>query len=61
MARVSRESNSDGSIGNRLFPVGNGESLAREMRGTRLLVLERAATALPAAAVGQVAAAMLEI
>lgn len=42
------------------FPVGNGEALAREIPGARLLVLERAATAIPDAAAGQVAAAMLE-
>lgn len=43
------------------FPVGNGEALAREIPGARLLVLERAATAIPAGAAGQVAAAMLEL
>jgi len=42
------------------FPVGNGEALAREIPGARLLVLERAATAIPDAAAGEVAAAMLE-
>jgi pimeloyl-ACP methyl ester carboxylesterase len=42
------------------FPVGNGEALAREIPGARLLVLEQAATAIPDAAVGEVAAAMLE-
>ncbi len=42
------------------FPVGNAEALAREIRGARLLVLERAATAIPDAAAGEVAAAMLE-
>ena len=42
------------------FPVGNGEALAREIPGARLFVLERAATAIPDAAAGQVAAAMLE-
>jgi pimeloyl-ACP methyl ester carboxylesterase len=41
------------------FPVGNGEALAREIPGARLLVLERAATAIPDAAAGEVAAAML--
>jgi pimeloyl-ACP methyl ester carboxylesterase len=41
------------------FPVGNGEALAREIPGARLLVLEQAATAIPDAAVGEVAAAML--
>jgi pimeloyl-ACP methyl ester carboxylesterase len=29
------------------FPVGNGEALAREIPGARLLVLERASTAIP--------------
>ena len=42
------------------FPVGNGEALAREIPDARLLVLERAATAIPDAAAGEVAAAMLE-
>ena len=41
------------------FPVGNGEALAREIPDARLLVLEEAATALPAAAVGEVAAHMV--
>ena len=41
------------------FPVGNGEALAREIPGARLLVLERAATAIPDAVAGEVAAAML--
>jgi pimeloyl-ACP methyl ester carboxylesterase len=41
------------------FPVGNGETLAREIAGARLLVLEQAATAIPDAAVGEVAAAIL--
>jgi pimeloyl-ACP methyl ester carboxylesterase len=40
------------------FPVGNGEALAREIPGARLLVLERAATAIPDALAGEVAAAM---
>ena len=43
------------------FPVGNGEALAREIPGARLLVLEHAATAIPDAATGDVAAAMLEL
>lgn len=43
----------------RFFPVGNGEALAREIPGARLLVLEGAGTALPEAAAGEVAAAML--
>jgi pimeloyl-ACP methyl ester carboxylesterase len=43
----------------RFFPVGNGEALAREIPGARLLVLEHAATVLPDTAAGEVAAAML--
>jgi pimeloyl-ACP methyl ester carboxylesterase len=43
------------------FPVGNGEALAREIPGARLLVLERAATAIPDAVAGEVAAAMLAL
>jgi pimeloyl-ACP methyl ester carboxylesterase len=43
------------------FPVGNGEALAREIPGARLLVLERAATAIPDALAGEVAAAMLAL
>jgi pimeloyl-ACP methyl ester carboxylesterase len=43
------------------FPVGNGEALAREIPGARLLVLEEAATAIPAAAADEVAAAMLAL
>ncbi len=35
---------------NLFFPVGNGEALAREIPGARLLVLEQAATAIPDAA-----------
>jgi hypothetical protein len=35
--------------------------LAREIPGARLLVLERAATAIPEAASGEVAAAMLAL
>jgi pimeloyl-ACP methyl ester carboxylesterase len=41
------------------FPVGNGEALARAIPGARLLVLERAATAIPDAAANEIAAAML--
>ncbi|WP_410633972.1 alpha/beta fold hydrolase [Amycolatopsis sp. cmx-4-83] len=44
---------------NRFFPVGNGEALAREIPDARLLVLEEAAIAIPDAAAGEVAAAML--
>lgn len=40
------------------FPVGNGETLAREIPGARLLVIERASTAIPDVAIGEVAAAM---
>jgi pimeloyl-ACP methyl ester carboxylesterase len=43
------------------FPVGNSEALAREIPGARLLVLEQAATAIPDAAAGEVAAAMLQL
>ncbi|MFJ9173992.1 alpha/beta fold hydrolase [Streptomyces sp. NPDC102360] len=43
------------------FPVGNGEAIAREIRGARLLVLEEAATAVPDAAVGEVTEAMLAL
>ncbi|MFJ4871501.1 alpha/beta fold hydrolase [Streptomyces sp. NPDC088757] len=45
----------------RFFPLGNGEALAREIPGARLLVLEEAATAIPDAAVDEVAAAMLAL
>jgi pimeloyl-ACP methyl ester carboxylesterase len=41
------------------FPVGNGEALSREIPGARLLVLERAATAIPDADADEVAATML--
>jgi len=43
----------------RFFPVGNAEALAREIPGARLLVLEEAATAIPDAAAGEIAEAML--
>jgi pimeloyl-ACP methyl ester carboxylesterase len=43
------------------FPVGNGEAIAREIPGARLLVLERAATALPDVAADAVAEAMLAL
>ncbi|GAA3544017.1 hypothetical protein GCM10022222_29580 [Amycolatopsis ultiminotia] len=43
------------------FPVGNGEALAREIPGARLLVLDQAATAIPATATAEVAAAMLKL
>ncbi|MEE4540569.1 alpha/beta hydrolase [Streptomyces sp. V4-01] len=45
----------------RFFPVGNGEAIAREIPGARLLVLDEAATTIPAAAVGEVAEAMLTL
>jgi pimeloyl-ACP methyl ester carboxylesterase len=43
------------------FPVGNGEAIAREIPGARMLVLEEAATAIPDAAAGEVAEAMLSL
>ncbi len=43
------------------FPPGNGEAIAREIRGARLLVLEEAARAMPAAAAGEVAEAILAL
>jgi pimeloyl-ACP methyl ester carboxylesterase len=43
------------------FPVGNGEAIAREIPGAGLLVLEEAATAIPDAAAGEVAEAMLAL
>jgi pimeloyl-ACP methyl ester carboxylesterase len=43
------------------FPVGNGEALAREIPGARLLVLEQAATAIPDTASDELAAAMLAL
>ena len=45
----------------RFFPVGNGEAIAREIPGARLLVLEEAATAIPDPAVGEVAEAMVAL
>ena len=41
------------------FPVGNGEAIAREIPGARLLVLENASTAVPAADVPEVVTAMV--
>jgi pimeloyl-ACP methyl ester carboxylesterase len=41
------------------FPVGNGEALAAQIPGARLLVLDDMGTALPDAAAEEVAAAML--
>jgi pimeloyl-ACP methyl ester carboxylesterase len=46
---------------NPFFPVGNGEALVREIPGARLLVLERAATAIPDTAAEEVAAAILAL
>lgn len=43
------------------FPVGNGESIAHEIPGARLLVLEEASTALNESTAGEVAAAMLAL
>jgi pimeloyl-ACP methyl ester carboxylesterase len=43
------------------FPVGNGEAIAREIPGARLLVLDDAATAIPDSAAGAVAEAMLTL
>ncbi|MFE3927670.1 MULTISPECIES: alpha/beta fold hydrolase [Streptomyces] len=45
----------------RFFPVGNGEAIAREIPGARLLVLEEAASAIPDTAAGAVAEAMLTL
>lgn len=45
----------------RFFPIGNGEAIAREIPGARLLVLEEAATAILDAAAGEVAKAMLAL
>jgi pimeloyl-ACP methyl ester carboxylesterase len=43
------------------FPVGNGEALAREIPGARLLVIEEASTAIPETAADQIAEAMLAL
>jgi pimeloyl-ACP methyl ester carboxylesterase len=43
------------------FPVGNGEALARDIPGARLLILEQASTAIPDAAADEVAKAMLDL
>jgi pimeloyl-ACP methyl ester carboxylesterase len=43
------------------FPIGNGEAIAREIPGARLLVLQHAATAIPDSAAGEVATAMLAL
>ncbi|MFC8538956.1 alpha/beta fold hydrolase [Streptomyces sp. NPDC057249] len=46
---------------NRFFPVGCGEALAHDIPGARLLVLEDAATAIPAASADEVAKEMLKL
>ncbi|MFF7380837.1 alpha/beta fold hydrolase [Streptomyces massasporeus] len=46
---------------NRFFPVGNGEAIAREIPGARLLVLDEAATTIPDAAADEVTEAMLTL
>ncbi|MFE2866484.1 alpha/beta fold hydrolase [Embleya sp. NPDC059259] len=43
------------------FPSGNGEALAREIPGARLLVLDEAATTIPDTAIAEVAKAMLTL
>lgn len=43
------------------LPIANGDALAREINGSRLLVLEHASTAIPDAASEEVATAMLEL
>ncbi|WP_217169355.1 alpha/beta fold hydrolase [Streptomyces sp. AC512_CC834] len=43
------------------FPVGNGEAIAREIPGARLLILDAAAGAIPDTAAGEVAEAMLAL
>ncbi|MET8468636.1 alpha/beta hydrolase [Streptomyces sp. NPDC006422] len=43
------------------FPVGNGEALAREIPGARLLVLDEASTAIRGADVEEVAGAMMSL
>ena len=45
----------------RFFPVGNGEALAEDIPGAKLLVLEQAATKIPDSAAAEVAAAMLSL
>jgi len=44
-----------------LFPVGNGEALAREIPGARLLILDSASSAIPPTAANDVATAMLAL
>lgn len=43
------------------FPVGNGEAIAREVAGARLLVLDDAGSSIPDSATSDVAAAMLAL
>jgi pimeloyl-ACP methyl ester carboxylesterase len=43
------------------FPLGNGEAIAREIPAARLLVLDEGARAIPDAAAGRVAEAMLAL
>jgi pimeloyl-ACP methyl ester carboxylesterase len=43
------------------FPVGNGEALAREIPGARLLVLDQMSTAIPEGVTGELAQAMLAL
>jgi pimeloyl-ACP methyl ester carboxylesterase len=43
------------------FPLGNGEAIAREIPGARLLILQEAATAIPDTAIGEVSEAMLTL
>ena len=43
------------------FPVGNGEALAAQIPGARLLVIDDMATALPDTATDKIAAAMLDL
>lgn len=43
------------------FPVGNGEAIATAIPRARLIVLDRAATAIPETATGEVADAMLAL
>ncbi|MDF1603509.1 alpha/beta hydrolase [Nocardioides sp. YIM 152315] len=45
----------------RFFPVGNGEAIARAIPRARLLVLEEASTAIPDAAAGAIAEAMVTL
>ncbi len=45
----------------RFFPVGNGEALAQDIPGAKLLVLEQAATKIPDSAAIEVATAMLSV